>query len=203
MERLRPWLVWWATIMVTGYFSFLYLHGWKAIGALAGVAVGLIGFILVLRDLLRRRPQLKFVGFECGPSWTEGKAGYIAYIKVANDPTVGMEPIYAIAVTLKYLNEETGAVVQDRVIGRWSHLARVTDSVEASAHRRVVIEGDGHPYRVEVAMSLAGSPEMFVIDNQQVYKGLDRSLGAGPKIVEVRLQEGLRGGISMCHVATV
>jgi len=129
-----------------------------------------------------------FVGFECGSTWKEGKPGRIAYIKIANVPKVGMDPIHAVAVTLKYFDEETGEEAYEKVIGRWSHLARVADPVEASAHRRVAVEGDGNPYRIEVAMIISGYSEMFVIDDRQMHKGMERSLGVGPTILEVRLQ---------------
>jgi hypothetical protein len=188
MERLRPWLVWWATVIATGYFSFLYLHGARAVGALIGVAIGIIGFSWVLYNLMQRRPRITWVGCESRPTTMSGQSGHIAYIIIANDPKVGVEPIHAVGVSLKYTDEETGTVLYNGILGRWSHLARVTDPVEASAHRRVTIEGDGQPYRIEVALLIAGSSEMYVIDDMQTFRGLDRGLGVGPTVVNVRIQ---------------
>jgi len=194
MERLRPWLVWWATVIATGYFSFLYLHSWKAVAALAGVATGAIGFGLIFRDLLRRRPKIEWGAPESKTIQVEGRGGYIAYITVANRPKVGMESIHAMSVTLRYKNTDTGEILYDRIIGRWSHLRRIDDPVEADAHRRVVLEGDGYPYRIEVAAGFSGSPGMFVIDDRQKFQQLNmRPLGVGPVTVEVRFQGATPG----------
>jgi len=194
MERLRPWLVWWATVSVTAFFSSLYLSGWRAWVALAIGAVAALGLFALFADIFRRRPRLRWDTPESKGINVEGKGGYIAYVKVANRPKVGMESIYAMSATLRYINSETGELLYDRVIGRWSHLKRIDDPVEADAHRRVVLEGDGYAYRVEVAAGFAGSPGMFVIDDQQKFTRLDkRPLGVGPVTVEVRLQGATPG----------
>lgn len=194
MERLRPWLVWWATVAVTAMFSFLYLHGWRAGFAIVIGSGALVALALLFRDLFRRRPRLEGLGVECKPVSIDGKGGFIAYIKVANCPKVGMESIQALSVTLRYLDAETRKPLYDYVYGRWSHLARVTDPPEADAHRRVTLTGDGNPLRVEITSSFGGTPQMFVIDDQAHLKGYQsRPLGGDPVIVEARFQGATPG----------
>lgn len=194
MERLRPWLVWWATVSVTAFFSSLYLSGWRAWVALAIGAVSALDLSALFVDIFRRRPRLTWDSPESKGIDVEGRGGNIAYVKVANRPKVGMESIRAMSATLRYINSETGELLYDRVMGRWSHLKRIDDPVEADAHRRVDLAGDGYPYRVEVVAGFEGAPDMFVIDDQQKFRSLDRRpLGVGPVTVELRLQGATPG----------
>ena len=49
------------------------------------------------------------------------------------------------------------------------------------AHRRVVLGGDGHPYRIDVAATNEDMSSMYVIDDQQKFRDVkQRSLKPRP-----------------------
>jgi len=194
MDRLRPWLIWWATVAITAWFSSLYLHGRTAtlLDVVAIASIVVLGIMFV--TLLRHRPRLEWDSPESADMKVGETPAHIAYARIRNRPKTGREPIYAVTATLKYSDEASGNVRFPLIMGRWSHLKRLDDVVESSAHRRITLEGDGYFIRVEVAASLDQSSELFVIDDQQKFRQLsDRSLGSDPVIVDVRIQGATSG----------